>query len=193
MVACGPIFGGLTLSAGSMRCLLLMCCASVLLPSEAVHPSGESLQPTSDHHLSAISKEEKQASLNAAVERDNKVIELERHREDTWVQSRKKLMMATSPAIRAENVLALLSEETNRFSAIEEQIKIAKSEQDHMRKVADMASAAWSAQEQSRLLGRKAKETAEEAARQEKAAQAARAAQALAVTMLAKERREASA
>ena len=158
-----------------------LLCVSVLCASLVT-------QPAEEHTLApAVTKDDKQAALNAAVVADNEVLRLERQREDTWVGSRQKLMTAASPAIRAEHVLAVLNEETSRFSTIEQQISNAKKEQQHKHRIADITSEAWSAQEQSRLLARRATEAAEEATRQEKAAQAAREAQILAIRNLAKE------
>ena len=49
-----------------------------------------------------------------------------------WSHSRGKLLTAATPAMRAENALAMLSEEANKFSALEEQLTAAKGVQTHM-------------------------------------------------------------
>jgi len=116
----------------------------------------------------AIFLADKQNAEAASIAADRKVTGLEKLRDEAWRSARGSLALASNPPIRSASVLGLLSAERDRFAKIEADIKTAKSEAQHHRRIAELAGGAFDALESFKLKSQRV-ETAEGALRRARA------------------------
>lgn len=127
--------------------------SAALSTSVALQPStlDASANSTTVSTLPDITVAEKQAAEEASEAADTAVSKLERARDEAWRDSRSNLAIASSPPIRSESVLAMLSAETERFAQLEANIKAGKAEAAHKRSLAELVGGAWDARESRKL------------------------------------------
>jgi len=128
---------------------------------EVVNSTVEEVRP-------AVFLADKQNAEAASIAADRKVTGLEKLRDEAWRSARGSLALASNPPIRSASVLGLLSAERDRFAKIEADIKTAKTEAQHHRRIAELAGGAFDALESFKLKSQRV-ETADGALRRARA------------------------